>query len=139
MAEGGHFLFVCKPDSHPAIEDFRAGIALETLNERTRRGKKWTTYRYQWLCGVPPRGDAEAIAVNWFSVEISDDKGAVTYRNSFITDIAVHRANVVAMVAAGRARWKVENEAFNTLKTKGYTWSTISATASSTSPACSPP
>ena len=120
LAEGGHFLFVCKPDSHPAIEDFRAGMALETLSERTRRGKKWTTYRYQWLCGVPLRGDAEAIAVNWFSVEISDDKGAVTYRNSFITDIAVHRATVVAMVAAGRARWKVENEAFNTLKTKGY-------------------
>jgi hypothetical protein len=34
--------------------------------------------------------------------------------------MAVHRDNVAAMAAAGRARWKVENEAFNTLKTKGY-------------------
>lgn len=120
LAQGGHFLFVCKPDSHPAIEEFRAGIVLDTLNVRTRRGKKWTTYRYQWLCDVPLRGDAEAITVNWFSVEISDDEGTVTYRNSFITDMPVHRANVATMVAAGRARWKIENEAFNTLKTRGY-------------------
>jgi hypothetical protein len=120
LAAGGHFLFVCKPDSHPAIEEFRAGIPLDTLTTRIRRGKKWTTYRYQWLCDVPLRGDAKAINVNWLSVEISDDAGAVTYRNSFITDMPVHRDNVVATVGAGRARWKIENEGFNTLKTKGY-------------------
>jgi hypothetical protein len=40
--------------------------------------------------------------------------------DSFITDMAVHRDNVADMAAAGRARWKIENEAFNTLKTKGY-------------------
>ena len=119
LAEGGHFLFVCKPDSHQAIEEFRAGIPLDTLSVRTRRGKKWTTYRYQWLCDVPLRGDADAIKVNWFSIEISDDEGTVTYRNSFITDMAVRRANVAAMAEAGRARWKVENEAFNTLKNQG--------------------
>ncbi|MEA2772197.1 MAG: hypothetical protein QOD93_5159 [Acetobacteraceae bacterium] len=120
LAEGGHFLFVCKPDSHPAIEEFRAGIALDALNVRTRRGKKWMTYRYQWLCDVPLRGDAEAITVNWFSIEISDDQGMLNYRNSFITDMAVGRDNAADMAAAGRARWKVENAAFNTLKTKGY-------------------
>jgi hypothetical protein len=120
LAAGGHFVFVCKPDSHPAIEQFRVGIPLDTLSVRTRRGKKWTTYRYQWLCDVPLRGDAKAINVNWLAVEISDDAGAVTYRNSFITDMAVHRSNVAAVAAAGRARWKIENEAFNTLKTKGY-------------------
>lgn len=117
---GGHFLFVCKPDSHVAIEAFRAGIVPDTLSVRTRRGKKWTTHRYQWLCGVPLRGDAKAMDVNWLSVELSDDTGTVTYRNSFITDPPVNRDNVAALVAAGRARWKVENEAFNPLKTKGY-------------------
>ena len=120
LAEGGRFLFVCEPDSHPAIEEFRTAIPLDTLSVRTRRGKQWTTYRYQWLSDVPLRGDAEAINVNWFSIEISDDGGTVTYRNSFITDMPVHRANVADMAAAGRARWKIENEAFNTLKTNGY-------------------
>ena len=120
LAQGPHFLFVCKPDSHPAIEAFRAGIALDTPTELRRHGKAWTTYRYRWLCGVPLRGDAKAIDVNWFDVEIADAKGKITYRNSFVTDMAVGRDTVAAMVAAGRARWKIENEAFNTLKTKGY-------------------
>ena len=59
LEQGLHFLFVCKPDSHPAIEEFRSGIELDTLTERRRHGKKWTTYRYRWLCGVPLRGDAD--------------------------------------------------------------------------------
>ena len=29
LSEGNHFLFVCKPDSHPATEEFRAGIKLD--------------------------------------------------------------------------------------------------------------
>ena len=120
LAEGGHFLFVCKPDSHPAIEDFLTGIVPETLSKQVRTGKKRVTYRYRWLNDVPLRGDEKSITVNWFAIEIVDAKGTVTYRNSFISDLAVHRGNVAAMAAAGRARWKIENEAFNTLKTKGY-------------------
>ncbi len=117
---GAHFLFVCKPDSHPAIEEFRAGIKLDELIRKVRRGKQWTTYRYRWLCDVPLRGDAKAITVNWLMIEILNAGGDVTYRNSFITDLPVGRDNVEALAGCGRARWKVENEGFNTLKTKGY-------------------
>lgn len=120
LATGGHFLFVCKPDSHPAIEEFRQGIKADEMVEKVRRGKQWATYRYKWLSDVPLRGDAAAIDVNWLSIEIRNDKGDITYRNSFITDLPVQRDNVAELAAAGRARWKVENETFNTLKTKGY-------------------
>jgi hypothetical protein len=120
LDEGAHFLFVCKPDSHPAIEEFRTGIVLDELAQRVRRGKQWTTYRYQWLCDVPLRDDAEALHVNWFMIEIINHDGAVTYRNSFITDLPIARDTVAALAAAGRARWKIENETFNVLKTKGY-------------------
>ena len=117
---GEHFLFVCKPDSHPAIEEFRAGIKLDELTRTVRRGKQSTTYRYQWLCDVPLRGDAKAIIVNWLMIEVLNTDGDVTYRNSFITDLPINRDNVAELAACGRARWKVENEGFNTLKTKGY-------------------
>jgi hypothetical protein len=120
LDEGGHFLFVCKPESHPAIEEFRHAIKADQWVHKLRRGKRWTTYRYQWLCGVPLRGDAKAIEVNWLMVEIINDKGELTYRNSFITDLPVSTENVAALAAAGRARWKVENKTFNALKTKGY-------------------
>lgn len=117
---GGHFLFVCKPESHKAIEEFRAGIKRDERIERVRRGKQWFTYRYRWLRDVPLRGDEKAMAVNWLMMEISNACGTLTYRNSFITDIEVHRENVAELAAAGRARWKIENGAFNVLKTKGY-------------------
>ena len=60
------------------------------------------------------------MTVNWLMIEIRNPAGAVTYRNSFITDLPVSRDTVVELAACGRARWKIENESFNTLKTKGY-------------------
>src|ERR1700723_4340337 len=114
------YLIVCKPDSHPAIEEFRTGIALGERVERVRRGKQTATYRYRWLCDVPLRGDAKAMPVNWLEIQIADANGTVTYRNSCITDLPLHRDNVAELAACGRARWKIENETFNVLKTKGY-------------------
>jgi hypothetical protein len=37
-----------------------------------------------------------------------------------VTDLSVSRDNVVELVLGGRARWKIENETFNTLKNQGY-------------------
>ena len=42
------------------------------------------------------------------------------YHNTFTTSLTLHDGNVVEVVAAGRGRWKIENENNNTLKTKGY-------------------
>ena len=99
LDKGGHFLFVCKPDSHKAIEEFRVGIRLDERIDRIRIGKKWVSHRYQWLSGVPLRGDEKAMTVNWLMIEISDAGGKVTYRNSFITDLHVGRDNVAELAA----------------------------------------
>jgi hypothetical protein len=37
-----------------------------------------------------------------------------------VTSYLIDEQNVAALVEAGRCRWKIENENFNTLKTKGY-------------------
>jgi hypothetical protein len=106
LHEGGHFLFVCKPDRHKAIEEFRLGVRLDERIDRVRSGKKWATRRHQWLSGVPLCGDEKAMTVNWLMIEVSDDSGKVTYRNSFVTDLDVSRENAAELAAAGRARWK---------------------------------
>jgi hypothetical protein len=120
LAAGGHFLFVCKPTSHPTIEEYRTGVALDELKQPVKRGRHWFTCRYRWMREVPLRGDDSAMMVNWLMIEIINAAGAVTYRNSFITDMAVDRGTVVELAAYGRARWKIENESFNTLKNQGY-------------------
>ena len=44
----------------------------------------------------------------------------VSYYNTFITNIEITQENVAQIAKAGKARWKIENENNNTLKTKGY-------------------
>ena len=51
---------------------------------------------------------------------MTDPEGKVLYLNAWITDWPITEQNVAALVASGRARWKIENENNNTLKTKGY-------------------
>jgi hypothetical protein len=114
----GHFLFVCKPSSHQTIEEYLTGVELPTLSRPVKRER--FDYRYRWLSDVPLRGDAEALTVNWLMIEIVNAAGAVTYRNSFITDLEVGPDTVVDLAACGRARWKIENESFNVLKNNGY-------------------
>lgn len=119
-AVDGHFLLVCKPASHPLIQEYLTGVALPTCTERIKRGRQWFTYRYRWMSDVPLRDGKDAMAVNWLEIEIRDPAGKLTHRNSFITDLPVGRDNVAELAACGRARWKIENETFNVLKTGGY-------------------
>ncbi len=119
-AVDGHFLFVCKPDSHVTLQEYLTGIELPERSEWISQGRHRYRYRYRWLNGVPLRDGDDALDVNWLEIEITNPAGKRTYRNSFITDLPVDRGNVAELAACGRARWKIENETFNTLKTKGY-------------------
>jgi hypothetical protein len=121
---GFHFLFVCKPDSHKTLYDWvnllEKGGQRRACQERVKKGAHWHTYTYRYANGVPLAEGDDALKVNWCEVTVTDAQGAVLYRNGFITDFPITDANVAALVAAGRARWKIENENNNTLKTKGY-------------------
>jgi hypothetical protein len=121
LATGGHFIFVCKPTSHRLIEEYIRGVELATHEETHKRGKVRSVHRYRWIHDIPLRDGKDALRVNWLEIEIRNrDTGKVTYHNSFITDLPVDAKNVAALAAGGRARWKIENESFNVLKTKGY-------------------
>ena len=48
------------------------------------------------------------------------DKDEKITKFSWVTDIQITEKNVFRLMQAGRARWKVENETFNTLKNQGY-------------------
>ncbi len=69
---------------------------------------------------MPIRDGKDALGVNWLEIEIVNKAGKTAYRNSFVTSLPVTEDNVAEIAAAGRARWKIENESFNVLKTKGY-------------------
>ncbi len=119
-----NFIFVCKPSSHKSLSEWLATAdPVEDLHEFTVT--KWTgtehlTYTYQYANGVPLKDGEDALLVNWAQLTITNEEGAVTFRNSFVSNHKITRKNVAAFIQAGRTRWKIENENNNTLKTKGY-------------------
>lgn len=119
-----HFIFTCKPGSHTTLYNWvnllQPGHGLSVLNLRVKRGAKWEYYAYRFANQVPLAEGEDALKVNWCELTVTDGAGKVLYRNGWVTDFKITEANVAAIVATARARWKIENENNNVLKTKGY-------------------
>ncbi|MEK7295434.1 MAG: ISNCY family transposase, partial [Actinomycetota bacterium] len=121
-----HFIFVCKPDSHKTLYDWvnllEPGRELHTLKLRVLnpRNQHWENHTYRYANQVPLAEGQDALKVNWCELTVTDAQDQVLYHNGFITDFKITDDNVGAIIASGRARWKIENENNNTLKTKGY-------------------
>lgn len=59
----------------------------------------------------------------WETTQWVDPKGRLQSEKkhfSWITNIEINEANLFPLMRGGRARWKIENETFNTLKNQGY-------------------
>jgi hypothetical protein len=118
LTNGYHYLFVAKPGDHKYMfEWFNDFEEIPSLEFKAEDG---STHRYRWKNGIPLHGNAKAIEVNFFEYQKSNKDGKVVHKNSWVTDIEITKENVEHMSRAGRCRWKVENECFNTLKNQGY-------------------
>jgi hypothetical protein len=71
LDSGGHFIFVCKPSSHPLIQEYLTGADLPVLEQTVKRGKQRFVHRYRWLHDVPLRDGRDALIVNWFEIGVS--------------------------------------------------------------------
>ncbi len=113
-----HYLLVAKPGDHKYLfewlNDFTELPSLETIDDKGR------THRYRWKNVVPLQGEANAVTVNFLEYHLIHQDGKITYRNSWVTDFQISEHNIIKLVQAGRCRWKIENECFNTLKNQGY-------------------
>jgi len=71
--------------------------------------------------GLILNGQNQDLQVNYLEyMEVDPNTAAVTFFNSWITDLPITEENAREMVAVARSRWKIENETFNTLKNQGY-------------------
>lgn len=59
----------------------------------------------------------------WETTTWVDQKGKEQIEKvhfSWVTDFEINNKNIIQIMRGGRARWKIENETFNTLKNQGY-------------------
>ena len=111
--QGWHFLLVCKPQSHQTLyewlNDFEREESIGKLEHKKWTGKQHLTSHYRWKNKIPLRNTDDALMVNWCEIEITDEKGKIIYKNSFVTNKVLTERNIIEVIKIGRTRWKIEN------------------------------
>jgi hypothetical protein len=75
-------------------------------------------HRFRFVNDVPLNASRSDVRVNFMEYwEIGKD---MVQHFSWVTNLRVSKRNVYQLMRGGRARWKIENETFNTLKNQGY-------------------
>ena len=115
------YILVAKPKSHKVLFDqILEKEECDQIHRLEWQDKKGATHMYAWINNLRLNGTKEAPLVNFFEYSIIRDEDRITYTNSWVTDIQVSSDNIKKLVKSGRAKWKIENENFNTLKNQGY-------------------
>jgi hypothetical protein len=112
---GAHFVVNVNPTGNPSLFEWLKGIQLEKKIVKTKK----ETIEIQFYNSLPLNDSNHDFAVNFIDCLIRDKKGKTTHF-SWVTDILLTQDNVYQLSKAGRARWHIENETFNTLKNQGY-------------------
>lgn len=119
---GYGWLFVTnvKPDSHESLErQFAGRCATGQVRELRITGPKGIKHYFAWTNDFSLCESAVDVSINYLLYEQAGKKGIVT-RWTWVTNIPLNARSVGSVMRAGRARWKIENETFNTLKNQGY-------------------
>jgi hypothetical protein len=120
QAYGCHYILGVKEGDHGSLfaQVHAAELAGRVQHYERRDGATGITHRFRFLNAVPLNASHPELRVNFFEYwEIRADH---VQHFSWVTDLRVHHANVETLMRGGRARWKIENETFNTLKNQGY-------------------
>ena len=75
-------------------------------------------HRFRFVNQGPLNASNADMHVNF--IEYWEGQDAKVQHFSWVTDMRVSPRNVYSLMRGGRARWKIENETFNTLKNQGY-------------------
>jgi hypothetical protein len=114
------YILVAKPSDHAymfkIIEEHKLNDNVRKLEIQDEDG---TIRHYNYINKLPLNASNPDLLVNFLEYwEFKD--GKPVYHNTWITDIELLKDNVYYVMRGGRARWKIENETFNTLKNQGY-------------------
>jgi len=111
------YLLGAKPGDHKFLFD-----SVETSDETKYHeilDEKGFLHQFRYLNDIALNKSNPDVCVNFLEYMQTDPKGKETVF-SWVTNIRITQDNVFALMKGGRARWKIENETFNTLKNLGY-------------------
>jgi Transposase DDE domain len=75
-------------------------------------------HRFRFVSNMPLNASYAALRVNF--IECWETINGKVQHFSWVTDLRVNKGTVYRLMQGARARWRIENETFNTLKNQGY-------------------
>jgi len=121
-----YFILTCKEASHTTLYEEltlleRVEGAIDTKTVRKWNGRHYEQWVYRWAASLPLRRGEDAMLVNWCELTvINESTGTRMFYSGWATNHEINEHTVTNIAAAGRSRWKVENEGINVLKNHGY-------------------
>ena len=114
-----HFILGVKPGDHQALfQQVEARTLDNQVEEWTFTDEAQVTHQFRFTNHIALNQQHPDLQVNFLEYwQITPEK---TLHFTWITDLHLTQENVFDIQRGGRARWKIENETFNTLKNQGY-------------------
>jgi len=116
------FLLGAKPDDHEHLfaELSQAEGRVTTLRWTDATKKEEVQCEIRFAHDLPLNQSNADLLVNFLQYTERASDGSIRKRFSWVTDLTITPDNARHLVRGGRARWKIENETFNTLKNQDY-------------------
>lgn len=118
IGNGMDYIINVKPDSHKTV--------FQQVESRRRRGlvrsfeqkDNGLLHHFEYANNIRLASSGE-VRANFLSYTQTDKKGKRT-TFTWVSSLKISKSNAFALMRAARARWRIENETFNTLKNLGY-------------------
>ena len=118
-----HFILGAKEGDHKFLFNYlnEAAARGETTELTVRDSENQNILHcFSFLNDVAINQSNQDVHVNFLEYwEINTQTGKINHF-SWVTDFTITEDNMFKIMRGGRARWKIENETFNTLKNQGY-------------------
>ena len=110
------YLIGVKPKDHEYLFDW---VKNADKTEFEYTDKKGFHHKFSFINNVPLNYANDDLKVNFLEYWETDLKGKIKHF-TWITNVKISINNVSLLMRGARARWRIENETFNTLKNQGY-------------------
>jgi len=111
------FILGAKPNDHTFLFDWVNSH--QKTQEYAFTDPDGTHHRFRYLNDIPLNNANFDLEINFFEYWETKPNGKVKHF-SWVTDFTLDETNLITLMKGARARWKIENETFNTLKNQGY-------------------
>jgi len=108
-----HFILGVKPGGHKYLFAHVAQAQIAGQTTEFEIQKEGVTHRFRFLNDVLLNESNADVRVNF--LQYWEVKGGKTQHFTWITDFTISKNNAYELMRGGRARWKIENETFNSL------------------------